>query len=412
MSAATDISLDLYITANSPGEIAGWVVPLVREVRARIWKCRITLAIVPCQYASGAELSYGAQSGADRCVRIGDIGRLIAEDGKAETAPTATRLTLHLGGDFFFSAYLSKRVKSPLWAYASRPRWRNFVERFFIPDHKAERRFALANLPQDRYERIGHLALDSVVLTESEEETRSLLGLNAEEPVVSFMTGSRPIEYRDGLPYFAGIAGQIAEQFPNHRIMFPLAPTVDEENLCEALKIAGIEWRGNTRVHAIRLAGDRWANVVRGRTLEIMNCSKLIVAVPGTNNLQAAALYIPLIMVLPLDRSDEYPLDGLPGILPLWFPGVRKLKKAFIRKLNEKTDFVSLPNRMADKMIAPEIRGIFPPEDVVKEATALLGSPERLRQIARDFWELTHERGAAAKLAERIALRAKDGKNR
>lgn len=167
--------------------------------------------------------------------------------------------------------------------------------------------------------------------------------------------------------------------------------------------MAGVKWMGETRVHAIDLGGGRWAGVVRDRTLEILNCSRLAIAVPGTNNLQAAALYIPYIMVLPMDRADEFPLDGLPGVLPLWIPGVRRFKKALILRLNARTPFVSLPNKMAGKMIAPEIRGIFQPEEVVEKAAELLSSPDKLQWISRAFWELTHERGASIRLAERIA---------
>jgi lipid-A-disaccharide synthase len=108
-------------------------------------------------------------------------------------------------------------------------------------------------------------------------------------------------------------------------------------------------------------------------------------------------------MVLPLDEAEEYPLDGLPGLLPLWIPGVKKLKRNYIMRLNERTDFVSLPNKMAKKMIAPEIRGIFREDDVARKAISLLGSPEELDRIGRAFWELTHERGASARLASRIA---------
>ncbi|MDR1884855.1 MAG: hypothetical protein LBQ56_01175, partial [Synergistaceae bacterium] len=145
-------SLDLFITANSPGEIAGRVVPVVREIRSRVWSCRITLVILPCQYASGEEISLGAESGADRCVRIGGLGELLDADAGTDRAK---RLLLHLGGDLFFSAYLSKRIGAPLWAYSSRPRWGRFVNFFFVPDEGSERRFALLNFPPDRYERIG-----------------------------------------------------------------------------------------------------------------------------------------------------------------------------------------------------------------------------------------------------------------
>ncbi|MDL2264559.1 hypothetical protein LJC31_07900 [Synergistaceae bacterium OttesenSCG-928-I11] len=414
MENNAELSFDLYITANSPGEIAGWVAPLVRELRPRLWNARITLVIVPCQYASGAELAMGAEVGVDRTVRIGGVGEMLRADAASgvRLRRNARKMVLHLGGDFFFSTYLSKRLHCPLWAYSSRPRWGRFVERFFVPDEKAERRFAILDFSRDRYERVGHLALDSVLLAESEEETRSVLGLASDEPVLAFLTGSRPIEYLVGIPYFARIAALIARKFGDHRIFFPLAPTVDEDRLCAALASAGVEWKGESRVHAIHIGDGKWANVVRGRTLEVLNCAKLAVAVPGTNNLQAAALFTPFIMVLPLDRADEYPLDGLPGVLPLWIPGMRYLKKKYIQKLNEKVEFISLPNRMAGRMIAPEIRGIFREEDVAKCAVELLENPTRLQEMSRAFWELTHERGAALKFAEKIAQWAKNGGKR
>jgi lipid-A-disaccharide synthase len=395
----SDVTLDLYITANSPGEIAGWVAPVVRDVRLRVWNCRITLVVLPCQYASGAELAIGSECGVDRCVRMGETGAL--------TLSGAKRLVLRMGGDFFFSVYLSKKLRAKLWAYSTRPRWGRFVDRFFVPDESAERRFALFDLTPDRYERVGQIALDSVVLSESEEETRAFLSLAPDEPVISCLIGSRPIEYREGAPFFARAVSLVTEKFPDHRVLFPLAPTVQEDALKETLSRAGIEWRGEMRVHAIDLGGGRWATVVRGRTLEALACSKLAILVPGTNNLQAAALYVPFVMVLPLEHADEYPLDGLPGLLPLWLPGIRKLKKNYIVRLNERTEFLSLPNKMAGRMIVPEIRGMIGPEDVAEKAISLLGSPQELSRISRAFWEITHERGASARLAARIAEWAK-----
>ncbi|MDR3355180.1 MAG: hypothetical protein LBO21_09090 [Synergistaceae bacterium] len=405
MAAKKNVSLDLFITANSPGEIAGRVVPVVREIRPRIWNCRITLVILPCQYASGEEMSLGASSGVDRCVRIGKIGELLSEDSREGRAK---RLLLHMGGDIFFSVYLSLRLSSPLWAYASRPRWRRFVDLFLLPDEDSERRFALANIAPEKYERVGQIAADSAVLKESEAETREFLCLAPDEPVITFLTGSRPIEYTYGTPFFVRAASKITERFRDHRVFFPIASTVVEDLLRDTLVSQGIRFKGESRVHAIDIGDGRWAAVVRDRTLEVLNCSKLAIAVPGTNNLQAAALYVPFVMVLPLERSDEYPVDGLPGLLPLWFPGFRALKKRYIARLNERTKFVSLPNKMAGRMIAPEVRGSIGPDDVADKAMELLESPEKLQEISRCFWDLTHERGASVKLAERIALWAKE----
>jgi lipid-A-disaccharide synthase len=400
-----DVKLDLFITANSPGEIAGRVVPAVREIRPRIWNCRITLVILPCQYASGEEMSLGAASGADRCIRIGKIGELLSERAGEERTK---RLILHMGGDLFFSVYLSLRLSSPLWAYSSAPRWRRFVNLFLLPDADAERRFASMNVDAGKYERIGQIAIDSVVLNESEEETRESLRLAPDEPVIAFLTGSRPIEYCYGMSFFVSVASRITEKFQDHRVFFPLAATVREDLLRDSLVSLGISFKGESRVHAIDLGGGRWAEVVRDRSLEVLNCSKLAIAVPGTNNLQAAVLYVPFIMALPLDRADEYPLDGLPGLLPLWFPGFKALKRRYIMKLNERTKFVSLPNKMAGRTIVPEVRGLISPDDVADKAVELLESPEKLQEISRSFWDLTHERGASIKLAERIARWVKE----
>jgi lipid-A-disaccharide synthase len=397
-----EIALDLYITANSPGEIAGLAMPVIREIRARIRRCRVTLVIPPCQYASGEELSAGGNSGADRCVRIGDLSRIFSNPGEGVRAAKLC-LVLHLGGDVVFSIYLSKKLRCPLWLYSSRPRWKFFVDRYLVPDEKGLPAFRERGIKQDRCAVIGNIALDSATLNETEDETREFLGIAPDVPVVTCLAGSRPIEYVEGVRLFAAVSRIIAKKFPQIKVLFPLASTVRDDLFRSALSASGLEWRGESRVREISLGEGKWALVIRDRTLEAINCSTLALAVPGTNNLQAAALYVPYIMVLPLDRADEYPLDGILGLLPLWLPGFRRFKRFYIKRLNERTSFVSLPNKMAGRMVAPEIRGIFEPGVVARMAIGLLESPETRREMSRTFMELTRERGAAARLSEHVA---------
>lgn len=409
--SAKEYSFDLYITVNSPGEIAGRAAPLVRELKTKLWNSRITLVVVPCQYASGSELEMASSIGADRVVRNGDVREMMRDDIRSGNVvrPGGKKLVMHLGGDLFFSVLLARRLRAKLWAYANRPRWGRFVERFFVPDERAERKFAILDFSKDRYEKIGQLILDSIVLSKSEDETRNFLGVNRDDQILVMLTGSRPIEYKRGVPFFSRIAGMITRDIPDLKVVFPLAPAVDDDLLRSALEAEKIAYRGESRVRSILIDedADRWASVVRDHTLETLNVAKLAIAVPGTNNLQAAALFTPLIMVLPLDRADEYPLDGILGIIPLWVPGFRALKKKIILKKNAKTPYLSLPNIMADKMIAPEIRGLISEDDVARTAVDLLRNEQRLGEISRAFWELTHERGAAGKLADRIADFAK-----
>jgi len=44
--------MDIVIVTNSPGEIAGWVMPVVKEI---VQSDRIIIFIPYCQYASGSE---------------------------------------------------------------------------------------------------------------------------------------------------------------------------------------------------------------------------------------------------------------------------------------------------------------------------------------------------------------------
>ncbi|MDR3164837.1 MAG: hypothetical protein LBU13_04600 [Synergistaceae bacterium] len=393
-----DISADIFITANSPGEISGWAVPVIRELRAKIWQCRITMVLLPCQYASGEEMALASASGADRCFSLGRIKELKKEPGGI----ARKRLLLHLGGDVAFSVYLSKVIKCPLWVYTSRPRWKFFVDRYFAPDAKSAERLKRGGVNERRFRVVGSLALDSVVLNETEEETREFLDLPPDAPVMSCLTGSRPIEYTGSLALFVRVSQIVAARFPDLRVIFPLAPTVLEEVVQKTLDDSGISWRGENRIREIDIAPGRTALVVRNMTLEALNCSKLAIAVPGTNNLQAAALFVPFIMVLPLDRADEFPLDGLMGVIPHTFPGFRRLKRAYVKRMNEKTSVLSLPNKIAGRMIAPEIRGIISPHVVARMAVGLLESPEKLNEISRAFLECTRERGASRKIADDI----------
>ena len=150
-------ALDLYVTANSPGEISGWVAPLARELRTRVGSLRITVVVPPCQYASGEELELGRQAGADRCVRVGGL-KSLADVRDPGGAGDGKRLVMHLGGDVAFSVYISRRLKCPLLVYSSRPRWKFFVDRYFLPDEKCSERFSLRGVASSKYAVIGNIA--------------------------------------------------------------------------------------------------------------------------------------------------------------------------------------------------------------------------------------------------------------
>ena len=67
---------DIYITANSPGEMSGWVAPVLNAFRRLNAETRITVVLTPCPYASGREEAFAGSIGVHRVV---PLGRLLKE---------------------------------------------------------------------------------------------------------------------------------------------------------------------------------------------------------------------------------------------------------------------------------------------------------------------------------------------
>jgi len=387
----------IYILSNSPGEVSGWVKPVAEAIRKERVAASVVLVTLPCQYASGKEAEYGCSiEGVEEVI---DFRRLL------RTASGAGRknLVLQLGGDPFFGALLSTKLKCGWMIYTSRPKWGVRVSHYFIPDAAAEVRFKKHGISADRYTRVGNLIADSVPECGSMPEMKAKLGIPEREDVISFLPGSRPFEYKDGFAFFGMAAREILLRFRGCNIFMPVAPTVDERLLKEGLDRANVAWRGSGRVEEMLFEGDRRVRLIRGNTFEAIKASKLAVSLPGTNNLQIVSLGVPLLMVAPLNEAENIPLDGLAGMIPLSLPGARRFKKKLVLWYSGREKYVSLPNRLAGKMIVPEHRGIMTPLTVADLVADLLRSPEELRRIVEGYSEIPFERGASAKIALKVA---------
>jgi lipid-A-disaccharide synthase len=49
---------DFFLISNSPGELAGWVRPVVLELKKQIPEATIEIFLTPCQFQSGTEKQY------------------------------------------------------------------------------------------------------------------------------------------------------------------------------------------------------------------------------------------------------------------------------------------------------------------------------------------------------------------
>ncbi len=383
----------LYILSNSPGELSGWVEPVTRAVAARRPEQRAVAVLLPCPYASGRE---GAQAltmpGVARVMTFRRAMRSAKEPGRS--------LVLQLGGDPMYGWVLSARLRLPWMIYTSRPRWRGKVSRYFIPDGAALARFKRAGVDERRCAVVGNLILDSVKRPCGRElaAARERYGAGRSD-MVAFLPGSRPFEYKPGFGFFCECAARLRARCPDWQAVLPVAPTVSEDILRSGLQKSGLEWRGGERVKEIILKDGSAVPLVREGQHAAIAASSLAVAFPGTNNLQIAALGVPLLMIAPLNWAQKIPLDGLPGALPHKYRAVASFKKKLVHFYNDRHEFVSLPNMLAGRALLPEHRELMTSESACRYIAELMESPEHRRAIKESYAALDLRGGAADRIA-------------
>lgn len=381
----------LFVLSNSPGEIAGWMGPVAKAAAER-GGIELKAVTLPCPYASGREAQCALVF---PCV----TEALSFREAIAEKRREGEKISvLQLGGDPFFGYALSKKLRAPWTIYTSRPRWRRSVTRYFIPDEAAEKRFRKAGVPETQWLKTGNLMLDSVPRVTEEQKKAFLSEWGLEKgPVIAFMAGSRPFEYETAFPFFVQTALLLRESFPEWQAVLPVAPTVEQGRLEVSLESAGFRLEKENKALCVK-AGSHGIPLLREGQYEALAAASLIVALPGTNNLQAAALGTPLLMAAPLNKAEEIPLDGLAGDIPLSWPGMRRAKKQLVHWYNGREKYLSLPNRLTGERLVPERRELMTPESLCLYVGEYLKAPELREKIAEGYSRLDLTKGAAAKI--------------
>ncbi|MCX7828185.1 MAG: hypothetical protein N2315_03140 [Thermanaerothrix sp.] len=377
------MSFDVHMLVNSPGELMGWAAPVANALRS-LGDVSLTAVIPPCQYASGGELD-AARRVADR---VYPLAKFLRErpwrGGRGEV-----RL-LRLGGDVKLAVLLGRLMGCPVDAYVGRGRRVRGVRKHLVPNLEMESAVIAQGgcaVP------VGWPVFDAVP-----PSCGALEGV----PVV-FMCGSRPFEALHGLPFMVKAAGEMLKSMPDLSPLFPMAPTIDPKALYPVMRALGVPDR-DQRPSVLEVKGP--AGVFRVRITwdgSVPENPALWVAFPGTNNLQAAALGVPLLVALPLNRAWEIPMDGLLGLIPWGLWGLRHLKSAMVSRMVRKLPFVSLPNRLAGRMVVPELVGPLEPVDLAMGALQLLRDPERAAPMLEAFKDMVRlNSGSALRIARAV----------
>ncbi|HZZ00170.1 MAG TPA: hypothetical protein VFE36_11395 [Candidatus Baltobacteraceae bacterium] len=362
----------IAVTANGPGEVAGWLRPLLRALYGRAPETDAHVFLVPDEYATGFEAQtvralfpqahvYDPKS----YVRFA-LGRHV--DG----VPTEVDVVLYIGGDLLHAARLHSRLKGKAATYKfSRPRYRNLFERAFAVDEKNVEQLAGWGTPSDRIVRVGNLAIDGALL-----EASAAVEPGTPEDGILIMPGSRPYEVSNLVPFYFTAALRILRERPDVPIAFGISPFTPRDKLR-----AAIEQGGDPRVFSRRgrltgahgqtfvesLEGDVRIPVVHN-TLAAASRARLVLTIPGTKTIELAVLGKPAITITPLNAPEiitfNGPLTYLDRIPLVGIP----LKRAVAVGVSNRFKYHTQPNIDAGEMLVHEVHGTITPGRIARIA--------------------------------------------
>ena len=389
----------LYILANSPGELSGWVAPVVEEFRSIAPDVTMTVALIPDWFTSGREQEFAARLPVDRVVKIFVLLRELWADRVNQRQNH--NLVLFLGGDALYAKGLARLLQCPAMAYMPRVYSPRSFHTIFVPGEAEKNRALRKGAEPEQIQVVPTLALDSVRLAKPLTEIRQELGLATDaQPIFALLTGSRP-EYAElGFQLMLDVAELLLARYPSGLALLPVSPFNDRAVVLDVLRKRNMKSLVHDETGAIWTGPEQRIGFVTGKSHDVLAISDVAVTIPGTNNLQCAALGVPFVVILPLNWVEHIPFEGLLGLLyPRLFP-FNHLKKWLVAWMNARIPFLSMVNRTAGRMLVQEMRAILTPEEIAAAAAQLWEDRPRREQLKSDLLELTRERGAARKIAE------------
>lgn len=409
-------AFDLIITTNSPGELNSWVRPLLEELHRQNSPLAVTIVVTPCHFGSGKEVEVARSFPGVRQVIPPDVYKKWALRNVAPATFAARGAVLSLGGDLFHAVVLSRKLKYLAYAYTQKHLlWQKAFKKFFLPDEALRQKFLKQRVPEAKMAVVGDLMLEAADPMLTRADALKHWDLRREDPIIAFLPGSRSFQLRNATPFFIKVAELIQDKLPSAQMLVVLSPFSSIEEFRTTLKLAAAEsWviqkgigtqgtvEGSGSEKYVKTAHGLKAILVDEHQMDALNISTLALTIPGTNTAELAALGVPFISIFPINNVDDYPLEGLGGILTNLPLLGRWIKRWLIFSLYRPGMLMALPNQRMEKMVAPEVNGFIRPADVARQAIALLEDKEKRQLISKTLKESMGERGAAGKIVTEI----------
>ncbi len=409
------MSFDALIISNGPGELSSWVKPLVKRINETLPEARIIICLVPCTYSSGEEVNVASEfAGVSYVLDPSETSLYLISKKLPDSFKFQEKgILIHLGGEQFFSLLIGNKTKFPRVVYTENHIfWTKSVERFLLPDQNLYASARLRKIPANKLTVVGNLMVDAVTINEVPQNLRKKLALSTEKSVVTLMPGSKPFKVKYATPYMLKIADYIAKKKPDTQFLLSQSPYTPLNQIVGSVTI-------DKYIQALDGVGARFGKTENGNVLvteqgtiiniippelqyETYQVSDIAITLPGTNTAELAILGIPMVVVFPMNKLDEVPIEGLLGALSeIAFVG-KYLKRIVIKQAVKKMRFVALPNQKMGVEVTPELVGNILPLEVAERALKILNNPIERREISLNLKKTMGATGATKNVVANI----------
>jgi lipid A disaccharide synthetase len=395
----------LALTSNGPGELSGWVRPVLHALFALEPDAEVAVFFVPDDYATGRETEVvRALFPAVRAFGPREYLRF-AVGATLPGAPESADVVLYLGGDLMHAARVHRRLGGSARAYKfSRPRYGKLFDRVYAVDAANAAQLERWRVPRERIETVGNLAVDGALADAAGAFSREPVRASIVDGGVLIMPGTRRREIANLVPFFLATAVWLRRFVPDLPIAFGLSPFTSDAELEEALRGGGDPrfWGSRGRLVdgaiAEEASGERFG-VVRD-AMRYAPRASAVLTIPGTKCIELAALGVFSVVCTPLNAPELLVVNGPLTYLDRIPLAGALLKRAVVERLGRRFPLIAQPNIDAGEELMPELRGALMPGRVAR-VTADYLADGAARERAADCLRALYapHAGAAGRLA-------------
>ena len=210
---------------------------------------------------------------------------------------------------------------------------------------------------------VGHPLVDAVRPTMSREEFAGRFHLDAAQPIVTLLPGSRPREIEHNLPRMTEACHHL-EREREYQFVVAAAPGITEKYFLNHA-------RYDLRLH-----------IAQGATYDALASADCSIVSSGTSTVEAALLGAPMVVVYRVSATT-----------------------AFIARRLVRTPHFAMVNLIAGRRVVPElIQDAFTPDAVARETKRLLTSAEARETMRKDLADVKRKLGPGGAIEKAASI--------